>query len=94
MPFVAQGLLAIGGGEITLTWNPSPSLDCSGYDIYQGATDTGPWVKINNTLIIQNTHPTFSLFDNSPGANYFFIRTWDQNQNFSDSTPTPITIPL
>ncbi|ATY84470.1 hypothetical protein CVV65_05455 [Kyrpidia spormannii] len=84
--YTGQTLISIGEDRKLLTWNPSPSPDTRGYEIYYGTVV--PNQKLNVGIISQNQY----TLDLPPGSYQIFIRTWDTNENYSDSEIVTITI--
>ena len=73
-----SGLTAVtSGSSVTLTWHPSPDNvptgnyggNVTGYNVYRAATAAGPFTKIGNVSVGNNSlsqESTLSLADNSP----------------------------
>jgi fibronectin type 3 domain-containing protein len=52
VPAQPKNFTATGStSSISLTWNANTESDLSGYNLYRGASATGPFTKINSTLL-------------------------------------------
>lgn len=76
--------------SVSLTWNASNSV--VGYNVYRGATSSGPFTKMNSTL-----DPLTSYTDSTvaSGATYYYVATSvnSSGQESGYSTPAEAVIP-
>ncbi len=93
--FVLPGLIVLlscrasGDGNVTLTWDPSPSPDASNYNIYYGFTSG---VYDNEISAGDNTNITLSNM--VPGATYYFAVTARDGSESPFSNEAEYTVPL
>jgi hypothetical protein len=82
---------ALPGGTChptVLTWTASTSSNVSGYNVYRGTTSTGPFTKLNSTLIVGTT---FTDSASQPGQTYFYVATAvDSSGNESAYSNPPV----
>jgi fibronectin type 3 domain-containing protein len=78
--------------SVTLNWNASSSSNVAGYNIYRGATPSGPYTKLNPALI-----PATSYLDGGVRAGlvyYYVVTTVDSSNNESvPSNEASATLP-
>ncbi len=80
-PAAPGGLSAtVAGGSVELAWTASSEPDLSGYSVYRAPAQSGPWTKLNGTLIGVNGY-----VDGSPpaGAAWYGVTATDVSGNES-----------
>jgi hypothetical protein len=81
--FVAGPLLALCSGQVTLTWNPSPSSGVAGYNLCWG-TNSGVYISTNTYTSAQTNGTITNLLVN--GVYYFAAQSF-----WSNGTPGPFS---
>lgn len=80
----ALGAKAQGITSITLAWNPSPSSNVAGYDIYYG-TSSGDYMT---AVPVSATATNVTIRGLTPGVTYYFAATsFDNSGNVSVYSP-------
>jgi hypothetical protein len=82
---------ALGQGCVTnhwvsLTWTASSSTNVAGYNLYRGTASTGPFTKVNLSLITSTT-----VVDNTvvPGQTYYYVATTVDTSNNESAYSSP-----
>ena len=82
--FFAIGAKAAGITTVSLAWNPSPSQDIAGYEIYYG-TSSGNYTA---AVPAPNTATNVTIRGLATGTTYYFAATsYDSFGNESDYSP-------
>ena len=77
----ALGMACVTNHWVSFTWTASPSPNISGYNLYRGTSPTGPFTRVNLSLINGT-----SIVDDTvaPGQTYYYVATAvDTNSNES-----------
>jgi hypothetical protein len=69
-----------------LSWAASPSPNVSGYNIYRGTSSTGPFTKLNTTLLKTTTYTDGT---SQPGLTYFYVATAVDSSNNESAFSSP-----
>lgn len=89
VPMGLQAVLAAGGNDVDLSWEPVMSADLAGYRVYRRSPG-GAWTRINTDLVVtpvfRDAHPA--------GTAEYAVSAVDQNGNESQrSAEVDVTIP-
>jgi uncharacterized repeat protein (TIGR03803 family) len=78
--------------SVGLLWDASTSSDVVGYNIYRGPSASGPYQKINTTLIVPTNYADNTV---QAGQTYFYVTTAVDSQNNESeySNQTQVTVP-
>jgi fibronectin type 3 domain-containing protein len=77
-PFPPTGLTVVDvpndfGGQVDLSWNPSPDTNTAGYNVYRSRTLGGPYTLLNTTgLVTATTYRDTCLANNTT---YYYVVT-------------------
>ncbi|HNG94703.1 MAG TPA: hypothetical protein PLB32_18015, partial [Acidobacteriota bacterium] len=84
-PAAPSGLLATAGtASVNLTWTANGESDIAGYNLYRGTTISGPYTKINVSLITGTFYTDTGLTNGTP---YFYVlRAVDTSNNESGNS--------
>jgi len=88
----ALGLPCVTGPGVTsnsvsLSWTASTSSNLAGYNVYRGATATGPFTKVNSTVVVGTTYTDTTA---QPGQTYYYVLTAvDASNNESSFYASP-----
>ncbi|MEM7128646.1 MAG: hypothetical protein AAF702_20095 [Chloroflexota bacterium] len=77
----------------TVSWTTAAEIDNAGFNIYRSNSSDGPWVKVNDALILAEGSPfssTSYTFTDSADAAYYMLEDVDIN-GFSTPHP-PVTV--
>ncbi len=72
-------VLAACASPNVITWETASEVNTAGFNIYRGATEEGPWIQINESLIPPSDDPLqggqyeFSDDDADAGEVYFYL---------------------
>ncbi|MBI1292304.1 hypothetical protein GC173_13865 [bacterium] len=95
-PINPQNVIALPApSSVTVTWAPRIESDLAGYNVYFGASPTGPFTKSNSSLLTATNHTVSGLTDGV--ATYLLVRAVDTDSNEShdsaivSATPGPRT---
>jgi hypothetical protein len=58
--------------SVTLTWTASATSGVTGYNVYRGGASTGPFSKVNATVVNGNTYTDTSV---AAGGTYYYVAT-------------------
>ena len=67
-----QTCVTYNGHGVTLNWTASGSANVTGYNVYRAASSTGPFTKMNNSLINGTTYADSAV---QPGQTYYYVAT-------------------
>ena len=84
----ALGSECITNHWVSLSWTASSSSNVAGYNLYRGTDSTGPFTKVNLSLITGT-----SVVDNTaaPGQTYYYVATAvDSSGAESDYSSPPV----
>ncbi|MCX6395309.1 MAG: fibronectin type III domain-containing protein [Propionibacteriales bacterium] len=92
-PPVPGGLLVTPGNHSAqLSWNPVVAGDLAGYNVYQAPSASGPWSKVNGSLISGST--TYQATSLTNGTEYFFaVTSVDTNTPGANESARSATAP-
>jgi fibronectin type 3 domain-containing protein len=75
-----------GAHSVGLTWDPSPSTNLKGYNVYRGQVSGGPYSPIASTIAVGTQQYTDSTV--AAGQSYFYVVT-SIDVNGMESGPSP-----
>lgn len=64
-------LSGAGGHEVDLAWNASSSVT-TGYNVYRGSKPSGPYTKLNSSLVTSTTYTDTTV---QAGLIYYYVTT-------------------
>lgn len=71
-----------------LSWGASTSPNIAGYNVYRGTSASGPFTKLNSTLI---TTTTYTDGTSQPGQTYYYVATAVDTSNNESGYSSPAT---
>ncbi len=79
------GLVATAGaGTVSLNWDDNTEPDLAGYNVYRGTTLSGPYSKINGTLVASSTYNDTGVTNGT--TYYYVVRAEDNGANESSNS--------
>ncbi len=89
----ALGNPCVTNHYVSLSWTASTSSNLAGYNLYRGTASSGPFTKVNLSLINST-----SVVDNTvvPGQTYYYVATavdTSNNESAYSSPPVPAAVP-
>lgn len=89
----ALGSPCVTNHYVSLSWTSSTSSNIAGYNLYRGTASTGPFTKVNLSLIINA-----SVVDDTvvPGQTYYYVATTvdtSNNESGYSSPPVQVVVP-
>lgn len=86
--FLTGSCLTGNGHSVTLNWTASASANVAGYNVYRGLSSTGPFTKVNTSLIVGTTYTDNSV---QAGQSYFYASTAVDTSGIESVFSTPAT---
>jgi hypothetical protein len=89
-----QPCVTYNGHGVTLSWVASSSPGVSGYNVYRGTASTGPFAKVNTSLVGGTSYADNSV---QAGQTYYYVITAINSSGLESGFSTPAvtaTIPI
>ena len=84
-PAAPTGLVATAGdGSVSLNWDDNTEPDLAGYNVYRSTTSSGPYSKINGTLVASSTYNDTGVTNGT--TYYYVVRAEDNGTNESSNS--------
>ncbi len=74
-PLGVQGTVI--SNDVSLTWTRNTDSDLVGYSVYRGTSESGPFTKLNNLLIVENSFRDVGVLSASGTVFYYKITAVD-----------------
>jgi len=89
---VLSGTCITGTGSsphsVDLNWTASISTNVVGYNVYRGSASSGPYAKLNSSLVVGITYTDTTV---KAGQTYYYVATAvDSNNNESAYSASPV----
>jgi hypothetical protein len=87
-PAVPSGLTLAGGNFIRLNWNDNKEIDLAGYNVYRSRSSSGPFEKINASLIKTSDYNDKSI---GGGKTYYYRVTAVTTSNLESAMGSTVS---
>jgi fibronectin type 3 domain-containing protein len=94
-PAAPTGLIATAGqDQVSLDWNDNSEPDLAGYNVYRSTTASGPYTKVNGSLVAVSAYTDTGL---TGGVTYYYVVRAEntgaqESGNSNESSATPYSV--
>lgn len=60
------------GRTLVITWNANTDADLAGYNLYVASADTGPYAKVNSSIIVKTDTPSYTHTGLTDNTTYYY----------------------